>query len=163
MIEFGVHRGYSAIIAALAMEENGCGSLRAYDWWEDGRRDAVDEAAIALGHFARYAVASRISLREADFFAWIQAPEPCDLLYFDIDNDGDKLRSLYDGLRGQIEAGLVVLFEGGSEERDRHPVMARRTPIGAIRALTGYEVVLDEFPSLSRIATGAPAAPPRAR
>jgi predicted O-methyltransferase YrrM len=159
MIEFGVHRGYSAIIAALAMEENGSGSLGAYDWWEDGRRDGVDEAGLALRHFDRYGVGSRISLRELDFFAWIRAPEPCDLLYVDIDNDGDKIRSLYEGLRPQIEAGLVVLFEGGSEERDRHPVMTGRKPMGAVRTFTGYEIVLDVFPSLSRISAGAPAAP----
>jgi hypothetical protein len=152
MVEFGVHRGYSAIVAALAMEEIGHGHLKAYDWWEDGRREGFDEERIALGHFARYGVQQRITLRTVDFFEWIRDPETCDLLYFDIDNDGDKVEAMFAGLRPQIERGLTVLFEGGNEERDRHESMVGRTPIRVAQQLTGYRIIVDDFPSLSVIA-----------
>ncbi len=153
MIEFGVHRGYTAIVAALAMEEAGHGHLRAYDWWEDGHRDGFDEARIALEHFERYGVGNRINLQELDFFEWLKRPEPCELLYFDIDNDGAKVRAMFEGLRPQIEGGLTILFEGGSDERDRVPT-AQVPPIAGTRSLTGYRVVVEEFPSLSMIAGG---------
>jgi len=151
MVEFGVHRGYSAIVAALAMEEIGLGHLKAYDWWEDGRREGFDEERIALDHFARYGVGHRITLREMDFYQWIGSAETCDLLYFDIDNDGDKIEAMFAGLRPQIDRGLTVLFEGGNEERDRHESMVGRTPIRAAQELTGYRIIVDDFPSLSII------------
>jgi predicted O-methyltransferase YrrM len=159
MVEFGVHRGYTAIVAALAMEHAGCGQLRAYDWWEDGKRDGLDEAGVARAHFDRYSVHDRICLEDRDFFEWIRQPEACDLLYFDIDNDGEKVEALFDGLRAQIERGLPVLIEGGSDERDRHVSMQGRRPIAAARPRTGYRILVDEFPSLSLIA--APSQAPR--
>lgn len=152
MVEFGVHRGFTSIVAALAMEEVGFGHLRAYDWWEDGHRDGFDEQRIALDNYASYGVKDRITLREADFFDWIREPEPCELVYFDIDNDGDKVRALYRGLEPRIDSGLTVLFEGGSDERDLHPSMKDRTAIASVRALTGYALLVEEFPSLSVIA-----------
>jgi hypothetical protein len=151
MVEFGVHRGYSAIVAALAMEETGSGHLKAFDWWEDGRRGGFDEERIALDHFARYDVGHRITLRAMDFYDWIGRPQPCDLLYLDIDNDGEKVEAMFAGLRSQIDRGLTVLFEGGNEERDRHESMVGRTPIRAAQQLTGYRVIVDDFPSLSVI------------
>jgi hypothetical protein len=165
MVEFGVHRGYSAIIAALAMEEAGSGHLKAYDWWEDGRREGFDEERIALDHFARYDVGHRITLQAMDFHDWIGRPELCDLLYFDIDNDGDKIEAMFSGLQSQIERGLTVLFEGGCAERDRHESMIGRTPIRAVQQLTGYRIVVDDFPSLSVIsrAHGANREGPRGR
>ena len=151
MVEFGVHCGYSAIVAALAMEQAGSGHLRAYDWWEDGKRDGFDEARVALDHFDRYGVRDRITLEDRDFFEWLRQPEPCDLLYFDIDNDGAKVQAMFDGLRPQIAAGLTILLEGGSDARDQHVSMVGRPPIAATRALTGYRILVDEFPSLSVI------------
>lgn len=155
MVEFGVHRGYTAIVAALAMEQAGLGELRAYDWWEDGKRDGFDEAAIALAHFDRYGVRDRITLEDRDFFEWLGRPEPCELLYFDIDNDGAKVQAMFDGLRPQIAAGLTILLEGGSDARDRHVSMTGRPPIAATRELTGYRILVEEFPSLSVIAAAA--------
>lgn len=152
MVEFGVQRGCTAIVAALAMEQAGYGRLHAYDWWEDGKRDGFDEAGIALDHFDLYGVRDRITLEDRDFFEWLRQPEPCDLLYLDIDNDGAKIQAMFEGLRAQIAAGLTILFEGGSDERDRHFTMEGRPPIAATRPLTGYRILVDEFPSLSVIA-----------
>ncbi len=152
MVHFGVHRGYTTIASALAMEEAGRGAVRAYDWWEDGKRDGFDEPGIARAHFDRYGVADRIVLQDLDFFDWLRRPEPCELLYLDIDNDGAKIEAMFGALEPRIRQGLRVLFEGGTEERDRHVSMTGRRPIGATRALTGYRVLVDEFPSLSIIA-----------
>jgi hypothetical protein len=152
MVHFGVHRGYTAIVSALAMEEVGTGQVRAYDWWEDGKRDGFDEARNAKGHFDRYGVSERIVLEDLDFFEWLRHPEPCDLLYLDIDNDGAKVEAMWNALRPQIGRGLRILFEGGSDARDRHVSMAGRQPIATTRALTGYRILVDEFPSLSMIA-----------
>ncbi|MCU0242027.1 MAG: class I SAM-dependent methyltransferase [Vicinamibacteria bacterium] len=151
MIEFGVNRGYIAIIAALALEENGLGHLKVYDCWEEGRRDGFDEERIALDHFAKYGVQLRITLQAMDFYDWLRKPETCDLLYFDIDNDGDKVQAMFEGLRPQIDRGLTILLEGGSKDRDRHDSLAGRRPIGTTQSLTGYQIIVDEFPSLSMI------------
>ncbi|MBI4178982.1 class I SAM-dependent methyltransferase [bacterium] len=151
MIEFGVYRGYTSIIAALAMDALNHGHLLARDWWEEGRRDGFDEQQLALSHFVKYQVAHRVSLEKRDFWDWIKNPEPCDLLYFDIHNDGDKIKAMFNGLRPRIETGLEVYFEGGSIVKDRDDEAHGRTPIHSIRHEVGFQVVSSEPPGLSRI------------
>jgi hypothetical protein len=45
-----------------------------------------------------------------------------DLLYFDINNNGEKLTTLYENVKHNIDDGSLVLFEGGSEVRDNYGV-----------------------------------------
>ena len=39
---------------------------------------------------------------------------------FDINNTSEKLETLYDAVKTQIDNGSVVFFEGGSKERDTY-------------------------------------------
>lgn len=155
MVEFGVHRGFTSVIAGLAMEHVGRGRLLSYDNWEDRVAEGPDPQAIAQHNIDRYGVGHRVMLRERDFFEWIRFPDECDLIYFDIHNDGEKVMKLFEGLRDRIEQGLVVLFEGGNDERDRHPTMKGRVPINVAKKVTGYEIIVHDFPSLSRISWSA--------
>ena len=41
-------------------------------------------------------------------------------MYFDINNTSEKLLTLYNVVKEQIENGSVVFFEGGSKQRDSH-------------------------------------------
>lgn len=154
MIEFGVYRGYTAICAALAMEEANRGRLLGYDSWEDHQEGGVEISRIAEGHLSKYGIAHRVTLLQKDFQSWILSPEPCDLLYFDIDNDGEKVGALHEGLKNQIARGLTILFEGGSPARDEHSTMSGRVPIGTQQLATGYRIIVEDFPSLSVIRKG---------
>ena len=58
----------------------------------------------------------------------------------DIDNDGDKLLKLYERTKSQIEKGSVVVFEGGSEERDKY-VKEGLTKMNEVKDIVGYQVL----------------------
>jgi hypothetical protein len=151
MIAFGVDPGYTTIVAALALEEAGHGRLLAYDNWEDQLPGGPDLQALVRSRIDRYGIGHRLTLAKCDFRDWIGNPEDCDLLYLDIDNDGERVGWMFDGLRVRIERGLIVLFEGGTEARDQHPHYAERPPIRNLQEKIGYETILEDFPSLSRV------------
>jgi predicted O-methyltransferase YrrM len=151
MIEFGVHHAYTALVAALAMEALGAGHLQAYDRWDDDVAGQPGAAHAAQANIDKYGMGHRVTLASRDFWDWIRAPEPCDIFYFDIDNTGDKVLAMYEGLRPWIARGGVVLLEGGSAERDHHESMKNATPIRSVIDTVRYRVIVDEFPSLSRI------------
>ena len=48
------------------------------------------------------------------------------MLYFDIDNDGDKVLEMYEGCKSNIEQGSIIIFEGGSVTRDNVPWMINK-------------------------------------
>ena len=70
-----------------------------------------------MDHYKEWKVKNYINLYKKDFYDWIKTDEEFDFLYLDIDNDGDKLLTLYNKVYPQIEGGSVVFFEGGSPMR----------------------------------------------
>ncbi len=90
----------------------------------------------------RFGTSSRVTVGWMDFYEWLKKPEPYDLLYVDVHNHGKVLEKI-SHLKG------VVLFEGGSSERDQ---VCRDRGQKSMR-LTGvpFTVVDRNFPSLSRL------------
>ena len=58
-----------------------------------------------------------------------------------VDNTGEKLEMLYNGVKDQIKNGSVVFFEGGSKERDLHGVAGKN--MYDIKDKIGYEVLTE--------------------
>ena len=87
-----------------------------YDIWNDrywGSQYNTQNQIDAWG------VRDYIQLNNLNFYDW--EPEPFDFMYFDINNDGDKIMKLYDIVKEQIDmSGSDVYFEGGSKERDNY-------------------------------------------
>ena len=149
VVEFGVLDGYSTLWLAAGLQWNGDnGHLYAYDLWDDypykhGYKGDVYELLNRAG------LASTTSLLHADFFDWIKDPEPFDMLHLDISNDGDIIELAIEKLKDQIKQGSIIIFEGGSEERDLEPWMMRyrKRPIKNIKY--NYKVLTDKWPSIS--------------
>jgi hypothetical protein len=79
-----------------------------------------------------------------DFFKFCDDPsKEFDLLYFDIDNDGDKVLEMYNGCKSNIEKGSVVIFEGGSQVRDDVEWMnnLNKVKITDIKEQVGYQLL----------------------
>ena len=84
--------------------------------------------------------------------------DPChfDVLHLDISNTGDIILKTYNKLKKYIEGGSSIIFEGGSVERDNIEWMVKynSTPINSVKNIVNYELLNENFPSLSVIEYG---------
>lgn len=145
IIEFGTLHGYSAVAMAMALQELGEGHLISYDLWDNykfthGVKVLVEE------HIKELGLDALITLEEGDLNNWV--PEPCDLIHVDISNDGEKLKRIEEKCRG---TGAVVIFEGGSPERDRIHWMLKYNRMPMNSCGVRYDVIDEKFPSLSKL------------
>tara|TARA_R110000744_G_scaffold152651_2_gene266802 strand:+ start:207 stop:770 length:564 start_codon:yes stop_codon:yes gene_type:complete len=121
IVEFGPGVGFTTTTMALAIKDLGSDSLiNSYDIWMDkywGKKKTSQK------FFDDWGVGNQIVLNHLDFYDWIELPKEqreFDLLYFDINNTGEKLLELHENVKDQIKNGSVVLFEGGSVVRDNY-------------------------------------------
>jgi len=152
VVEFGVLDGYSTLWIAAALREQQHGHLYSYDLWDSypfkhGEKERVQHRIYARG------LQDWVTLRDANFFDWIEQPQTFDLMHLDISNDGGIIRLACEKLRKNIMDGSVLLFEGGSKERDEVPWMTqfRKTPIQSIRDDIPYKIIDERFPSMSMV------------
>ena len=148
IVEFGGYQGYSTIHMAQALRYMGRGHIIACDLWHKYpyRHTTMD---VAQRNIERYNVEDYVTLWNADFDTWLENPCAFDMLHLDISNNGDIIEKMLDGLRNHINNGAVIIFEGGSEERDKIEWMLKfnKRPINPLR---GKFRILDErFPSIS--------------
>lgn len=124
-VELGVLHGYSTLAIARALEENNRAGeypcvLDSYDIFEDYPHN----------HAEKKEVQDRITLAGLDPYVKLikldasQAHEKYanDTVYFlhvDLSNTGDVLRSMIEIWHPKMILGGMILFEGGSEERDK--------------------------------------------
>ena len=148
IIEFGPASGETTITMAMALKDNNIdGIIKSYDIWNDrywGSQYNTQNQIDAWG------VRDYIQLNNLDFYEW--EPEPFDFMYFDINNDGDKIVKLYDIVKEQIDmSGSIVYFEGGSKERDKY-VKDGHKKMNEIKSEVGYQLLTENTKySLSRI------------
>lgn len=146
VVDFGVLNGYSTVCLALACKDNGKGRVKVYDLF-DKYEYSKSNLQTLINNLKLYDVLDFVDIEEANFFDWSKNPEHFDLLHVDISNTGDILDIMADRL---FDKGLV-LFEGGSEQRDKVGWMYKfnKKPINKSRAK--FEVINSNFPSLSKL------------
>lgn len=120
IIDFGLLNGYSTVCLAMAAKITG-GIVHGYDIFEDYEYNNSDRD-IVLSNLKRYNLDDYVVLKKIDFNDWIKEPEDFDVLHVDISNDGDIISSLHRAIR---HLNYIVLFEGGSEERDQQDWMKK--------------------------------------
>jgi predicted O-methyltransferase YrrM len=132
VIEYGTEHGGTAIVIGLALKElyereQHKGVVYTFDTFETQSKGEIGSCPnynVAVDHVAHYGLQEYIKVDRGDFFEFCSRPnKEFDLLYFDIDNDGDKVLEMYEGCKTNIEQGSIVLFEGGSVTRDNVPWM----------------------------------------
>jgi tRNA A58 N-methylase Trm61 len=96
-------------------------------------------------------VSDYVTLWQADYFEWLENPCRFDMLHLDISNDGYIIDRTLCMLASQIAAGAIVVFEGGSVERDEVEWMKKfkKRPINPLQEKFGFEILDERFPSIS--------------
>jgi len=152
VVEFGCLYGYSTTTIGLALRDNQLGTLYCYDLF-DKYKYKHSTIEITKRNVESYFAAERVEYVQMDFYEWLKNPTQFDILHLDISNTGDVILDAYTTLKDQIENGSIIIFEGGSEERDQIEWMQKydATPINSVKEIVGYEVLNPAFPSLSII------------
>jgi predicted O-methyltransferase YrrM len=151
IIEFGILYGYSTVVMAMALDEIGEGHIYAHDLFEDysfkhGTMQQVQ------GNIDRYGLGDYVTLSKNNFDEWLAQPEDFDFLHVDVSNKGDTIDRLYGAVKDQIARGAIVVFEGGSEERDSVEWMTKFHEKKIRDAYAPFTVIDPRFPSLSMLA-----------
>lgn len=145
IIEFGTLNGYSAIAMGQALRDlNRGGKIICYDLWEKYPfKNSTKENC--LSNIKKYGLEDYITLEEKDFYKWQY--ESYDLLHFDISNHGEKIKDLHQIVKFDNTPLGLVLFEGGSRERDKVPWMQDFLPIN--NSNINFITLEETFPSIS--------------
>lgn len=149
-VEFGVLHGYSTMFVGGALQDNGKGHLFAYDRWPAHRPSQEEE--------------TRASIKRAGLTDWVtietcnveESPphwDSIDYLFMDIDNCGSRLKWVLDRYGPKLSEKGIIVYEGGSAERDQVSWMIRedRVPIRqTLEALQGWDwYVIEYSPSIT--------------
>ncbi len=145
IVEFGTLNGYSAMAMAMALRDLGAGHLISYDLW-DGYKHKHGTMSHTQDEIDKRGLSEFITLQKADFKHWEPSDE--DLVFVDISNDGETIRALANKMKN---SKAVVLFEGGTLERDTVKWMTQynRPPIRA--SGVRFDVIDVRFPSISKL------------
>jgi predicted O-methyltransferase YrrM len=152
IIEYGTEYGGTAMVMALALkqlqdEENHKGKIYTYDTFEvqsKGEIGSVPQLELAKQNLSNSLVKDFVEVDRGDFWEFCDRKnKEFDLLYFDIDNDGDKVLEMYNGCKDNIEKGSIVLFEGGSTVRDNVPWMIdlNKTKMNDVKDKVNYKLL----------------------
>mgnify|MGYP003656604721 FL=1 len=152
IIEYGTEYGGTAMVMALALkqlqdEENHKGKIYTYDTFEvqsKGEIGSVPQLELAKQNLSNPLIKDFIEVDRGDFWEFCDRKnKEFDLLYFDIDNDGDKVLEMYNGCKDDIKKGSIVLFEGGSTVRDNVPWMIdlNKTKMTDIQDKVNYKLL----------------------
>ena len=152
IVEYGTEYGGTAMVMALALkqlqdEENHMGKIYTYDTFEvqsKGEIGSVPNLEMAKENLSQPFIKDFIKVDRGDFWEFCkQKDKDFDLLYFDIDNDGDKVLEMYNGSKDDIKKGSIVLFEGGSTVRDNVPWMIdlNKTKMTDIQDKVNYKLL----------------------
>jgi len=119
-VELGVLHGYSACAIGRALKDNKQGHLDAYSLFEDypynhGIYKEVQDNLILKG------LKDYITLHKEDACRVHEryAPGSVYLLHVDLSNDGRIIKDTMARWHEKIVIGGIILFEGGTEERDQ--------------------------------------------
>jgi len=99
-----------------------------------------------------HGVVQYITVKMMGLEDWLKTPEEFDLMHLDVSNTGDIIELVYKTVAEWKNTG-PILFEGGTEERDKVDWMIKydKTPIFPLKDEIGYEILDDRFPGLSII------------
>lgn len=163
IIEYGTGSGGTAVTMGLALldlyESFGhIGKIQSYDLFEkesegkyirDVQNPFTDNNAKSLVN--SFDLNNIININYGDFSNFTPDTK-FDLLYFDIGNHGENILDMYNLCKDSIEAGSIVLFEGGSATRDNVEWMSSKQKIESIKNIVNYKLISpDERYSVSII------------
>jgi hypothetical protein len=124
VVELGVLDGYSTIAIARGLRKaeeihQHVSQFKAYDLWEDYQYKHGDMEEVQ-GRIDSEGLTNYVSLHRSDAFEVAEeySDESVCLLHVDISNDGIVFNRIVEQWHKKLTMGGMLLFEGGSEERD---------------------------------------------
>lgn len=156
-VEVGVLEGYSAKFIARALFENQQGILHAYDIWEDYPYTHCTQKE-AEEYLRSYIRTKHVVLKKMDAYSvpFAFQPNSIDFLHIDISNDGDNFRRMLELFHPKIKIGGIVVFEGGSKERDNtwikehnKPSLHNEIETNALLSENYQYITIDPWPSIT--------------
>jgi len=152
IVECGVLDGYSLVHLARGCPDAQVWGFDLFGDYEYTHGDYEVVLHVLLEEFdSRVKLVRKNSLEAAEQFE----DGVVDMLHLDISNDGEKLQKLFDVWDAKLRSGGLLIFEGGSPERDENAWMLKynRLPIRCAKSkLSGmkYEyVTLLPYPSIT--------------
>lgn len=161
-VEIGLFRGYSLLMAAAALRDNGAGMITGYDLFEHYPYRHAQWSQVAL-QIIESGLADWATLQRADARVVHEQWDAVDYLHVDVSNTGDTYRQVFEHWAPRVSQ--VILLEGGSRERDNVDWMLQYRKPAIVPALAGLRrdypewsiSVLEPFPSLTVALKTAPA------
>ena len=152
IVEFGTLHGYSTVAMAQALRDLGRGRIIAYDLFDDYRYNHSTKKEV-IKNLKKYKLSKFATVKKLDFFKWLKKPDFFDILHLDISNDGKIIETAASILAPFLRKGAVIIFEGGTRERDNVYWMKKynKVPIYPLKRKINYKVLNRNFPALSMI------------
>ena len=156
ILEFGSGTGYTTLSLALGCLVNNHGSIDTYDVFET---QSVGHFNVHPQHnFLRHInlfpeLSTFIHSHILDYNVWLDSNNTeFDMIYFDVNNDGDKILEIYHKLNIEENKGKILLFEGGHHDRANGKYQNVR-PIfdDLVRSTTKYELIYNSTPGIIQI------------
>lgn len=145
VIDFGVLNGYSTIALAMGCKFNGKGKVKVYDLFEDYEYNHSNFERL-VKNLKEYGLIDWVEIEKRNFFDWVKDPEPFDLAHIDVNTTGDILDII-----GTLKGKGTVLFEGGSEQRDKVGWMMKFNKKPIRQSKVEFQVINPLFPSISKL------------
>ena len=145
IIDFGILYGYSTVCLAQGVKDNGFGEIFAYDLFEDYKyKNAIKN--VVLHNLEFYDLNQYVTFAKKDFKDWLLEYEEFDLLHLDVSNTGDTISKIYSKYPNSL-----VLFEGGTLERDNVEWMVKYDQPKISQSQVPYSIWNFNYPGLSSI------------
>ncbi len=150
VVEFGALFGYSTIAMAMALHELGQGKIVSYDLW-DKYPHTHSTKNNTQKNIDLYGLSEYVTLKQGDLIEWLKDPEEFDMMHIDISNKGDIIKMVFNTIKSHIKKGKIILFEGGSKERDNVEWMKKYKCKKISGCSAPYKIINSRFPSLSML------------
>lgn len=157
ILEFGTGTGYTALNLALGCYVNNFGSVITHDVFETQSVGIfkVHEQNTFKSNVSMFPELSGIIQSNIlDYMVWLKS-EKCnefDLIYFDVNNDGDKILDIFNALNIPSNKGKILLFEGGHVNRpDGKYKNVRPIHDNLVKSVTGYTLLYNQSPGIIQI------------
>lgn len=163
VVELGVLNGYSTAWIAMGLDfnyliRNHRGHLHAYDLWDDyafshGNKEKVEILLTEMN------LMGYVSLCKSDAFEVYKTygNRSVDILHVDLSNTGDIFDKIVKQWHPLLSMSGILLFEGGSEERDQVDWMIKYQKSSIRKAIAENKIInkfyqygtYNKFPSLT--------------
>lgn len=154
--EFGTGTGFTALYLALGCYINKYGTVITHDIFDTSSTGQFTtfQQNTFLDNIQKFTELSPlIQSNILDYNEWLDSNDTnFDLIYFDINNNGDKILDIYKKLNITENSGKILLCEGGHPNRGTKKYQ-NVTPIHDIKVYdtTNYELIYNNSPGIIKI------------